>query len=136
VLKPALATPPAEMAGAVGDIAATEKVTRLERPVADTDTVTVPAVFLKVTIALAVPSFNVMAGDGLTVAAPAGFTVKLTITPGTAAPLLLATFTTSGAASVAPVLPLWLLPLKILRVAGLTTWGVSLRTRSLIESVT
>jgi hypothetical protein len=106
VLKPALAIPPTEIVGAVEEIAVSENVATLESPVADAVMVTVPAVAPSVAIALAVPSFNVMADDGATVAAPAGFTVKLTTTPGSGAPVVSTTFTTSGAATFVPVVPL------------------------------
>jgi hypothetical protein len=124
------------MVGAVDDTAVRVKAATLESPVADAVTVTVPALAPRVITALAVPSFSVMVGDGLTVAAPTGLTVKLTITPEAGIPVLSTTFTTSGAANAFPADPLWLFPLIILITAGETAVGVSFRMRSLIESVT
>src|SRR5690242_10421442 len=115
------------MVGAVEEIAVSENVATLESPIADAVTDTVPAVAPKTTVALDVPSFNVMAGDGATVAAPAGFTVKLTTTPGSGAPVVSTTFTTSGAANFVPTVPLWLLPLTILMPPAVATLGVSFR---------
>ena len=137
VLRPALITPPAAMAGAVaeiGNFAVMVNTALPDAPAADAVMVIVPAVLPSVTAALAVPSFNVIAGA--TVAAPTGLTANVGITPGTPAPVESTIWTISGALSFAPVVPVWLLPPLILIAAGVTIFGVSLRMRSLRESLT
>src|SRR5580700_10381110 len=108
VLKPPLTIPLAEITGAVGETAGTavSENDTFGTPLAETVTVTFPAVVPSITFALTVPSFRVMAGDGLTVAAPGGLTAKFTITPGTAAPPDAATLTTSGSPNAVPTVPL------------------------------
>jgi len=71
VLRPALAMPPLDMLGAVGDRMVSEKDTA-ETPLAKAVMVTAPAVLPNVTVVLAVPSFSVMAGEALNVTAPEG----------------------------------------------------------------
>ncbi len=95
-----------------------------------------PGVFPSVTRRLTVPSLSVKAGEGLTVAAPSGLTVKVTNTPGIPAPVLSDIFSTSGVVSVVATVADWPSPLTMLMLAAFTTSGVNIRTRSLNESVT
>src|SRR5579864_7400074 len=107
-LRPALTTPPDVMCGAVaetGVVTVSVKVAFPVTPVADAVIVNEPAVLPSVTLAFAVPSFRVIAGDGDTVAAPAGLMLKFTMTPGTPAPLASTTCTVRGVFSTALVLP-------------------------------
>jgi hypothetical protein len=76
-LSPALAIPPAEICGAVGDtagVAVTVNAT-LGPPATDAVMVMGPAVAPSVAFAVAVPLLMVMEGEGVRTAAPAGFTV-------------------------------------------------------------
>jgi hypothetical protein len=89
MLNPALAMPPVEIFGAVGEIAGFE-VTLKDTPFTPgTDAVTVkaPVCIPRVTEVLAVPSSSVSPVDGFKVAASAGDTAKVTRDPGTGAPL-------------------------------------------------
>src|SRR5262249_4073162 len=133
-----LTIPPADNTGAVGETGgfAVRENTRFFNPGDEAVIVNGPAVLPSVTAALTVPSFNVTAGEGVTVAPPSGFTAKATTTPRTAFPPESATLRTIGASSGLPATALCLSPLTILMEAATAGTGVSMRTRSLIGSVT
>ena len=138
LLNPAPTIPPKAITGAVaetGAVAVSEKETE-GRPADVTATEMAPLVEPSVTFVLAVPSVKVIASGTVKVAPLEGFAAKLTITPGTPAPVLSTIFTTRGAVRPVPVMPASPSPLTILIPTGLTGFGVSFRTRSLIASVT
>src|SRR5579884_2082837 len=108
VLRPALTTPPEEMAGAVaeaGSFAMSVNVAFEGTPAAEAAMVNGPAEAPSVTVTEALPSLSVMAEVEDRVAAPDGLTVKVTTTPGTPAPVASVTCRESGVVSAEPVTP-------------------------------
>ena len=127
LLRPALVMPPVEMDGEFDASAVSVNVTF--GSASDNAVIVIgPGLLPSVTMAVTVPSFRVMAGVGLTVAAPSGLTVKVTTTPGTPAPVLSAIFSTKGAVKPVSTVALWPLPLTMLMLTGFTVCGVSIRT--------